>query len=111
MSIAALVIGCYAVFVICWILYLAIMNLARVRQDLHPFAKFNAYVVVLPIGYAFDVVLNLLVCAIFMRWPRDWLLTGTLKRTINTDNGWRCTFSSAVCQYLLNPFDPSGKHC
>lgn len=111
MSLVAAIAVCYAVFVICWILYLAIMNLSRVRRDLHPFAKFNAYVIVLPIGYVFDALLNLLVCGIFLRLPRDWLLTGTLKRMIATDDGWRCATAAWICEHLLNQFDPKGKHC
>ena len=111
MSLLLIIPAFWALVVLCWVLYLAIMNLAEHRHALHPVAKFHAYAVILPIGYVVDALLNLMVCAIFLRRPRDWLLTGTLKRTINTDNGWRCTFSAAVCQYLLNPFDPNGKHC
>jgi len=107
----------YAIFavwilsVLCWVLYLAIMNLAEHRHALHPVAKFHAYVVILPIGYVVDAALNLLVCAIFLRRPRDWLLTGTLKRTIATDDGWRCATAAWVCEHLLNQFDPKGRHC
>ncbi len=113
MSLVAVIAACYAIFVICWILYLAIMNLSRVRHDLHPFAKFNAYLIVLPIGYVFDAVLNLLACAIFMRLPRDWLLTGTLKRMQNTEpsGSWREATAAWICEHLLNQFDPKGKHC
>lgn len=111
MTLFAFITASYAIFVICWILYLAVMNLSRVRKDLHPFAKFNAYAIVLPIGYVFDAVLNLLACAIFLRLPRDWLLTGTLKRMIATDDGWRCATAAWICEHLLNQFDPKGKHC
>ncbi len=103
--------GAYAIALLCWVLYLAIMNLAEHRDRLHPFAKFNAYCIVLPIGYVFDATLNLIVCLIFLRVPRDWLLTGTLKRTIAIENGWRCTIAAWICTHLLNQFDPKGKHC
>jgi hypothetical protein len=108
-----LIAGGYAIFVICWILYLAIMNISRVRRDLHPFAKFNAYLIILPIGYVFDAALNLLACAIFMRIPRDFLLTGTLKRiqVMEPSGSWRETVAAWVCVHLLNQFDPKGKHC
>ena len=101
----------WALFVLCWVLYLAIMNLAEHRDRLHPVAKFHAYFVILPVGYVVDAALNLLVCGLFLRIPRDWLLTGTLKRTIATDDGWRCTVACWVCEHLLNQFDPKGRHC
>lgn len=101
----------WALVVLCWVLYLAIMNLAEHRHALHPVAKFHAYFVILPVGYVVDALLNLLVCAIFIRVPRDWLLTGTLKRMIATDDGWRCATAAWICEHLLNQFDPKGKHC
>jgi hypothetical protein len=101
----------WALFVLCWILYLAIMNLAEHKDRLHPVAKFHAYFVILPVGYVVDALLNLMVCAIFLRIPRDWLLTGTLKRMIATDDGWRCATSAWICEHLLNQFDPKGRHC
>lgn len=109
----ALILSGYAVAVVCWVLYLAIMNLSRVRQQLHPFAKFNAYCIILPIGYAFDAALNLIACALFMRIPRDWLLTGTLQRIRNTEPSgkWREKLAAWVCTHLLNQFDPKGRHC
>lgn len=103
--------GFWLLTVFCWILYLAIMNLAEHRHSLHPVAKLHAYFVILPVGYVVDALLNLLVCAIFIRVPRDWLLTGTLKRTIATDDGWRCAVSAWICEHLLNQFDPKGRHC
>lgn len=96
---------------VAWLYYIVIMGLKRVEDALHPYVRAFGRFILLPIGLLLDLAVNLEVCAVFLRIPRDWLLTGTLKRTINTDDGWRCTFSSAVCQYLLNPFDPSGKHC
>lgn len=101
----------YLFLVFGWVLYLAIMNLARVRQDLHWFAKLNAYGLVLPVGYVWDLAMNLLVCAVFLRLPRDWLLTGTLKRTIINENNWRERVASWICAHLLNQFDPKGRHC
>lgn len=111
MSALLLAVAAYGLLVVTWVLYLAIMNLSAHRHEMGPFARFNAYCVVLPIGYLFDAALNLLVCALFLRWPRDWLLTGTLKRHINTNDGWRCSVSAWVCEHLLNPFDPKGTHC
>lgn len=111
MSIIVTLFGTYVFIVLCWVLYLAIMNLAEHFDSLHPVAKFHAFCIILPVGYAFDFALNLLVCLVFFQQPKDWLLTGTLKRTINTDNGWRCKVSAWICQSLLNQFDPKGRHC
>ena len=111
MSIIAYILSAYAFVVLCWVLYIAIMSLAQRFESLHPVAKFNAYCIILPVGYAFDFVLNLAVCAVFLRRPRDWLLTGTLKRTINTDDSWRADVAVWICTHLLNQFDPKGKHC
>lgn len=111
MILAATLTAAWALFVLCWVLYLAIMSLAEHRDRLHPVAKFHAYFVILPVGYVVDALLNLLACVIFLRVPRDWLLTGTLKRTIATDDGWRCDVAAWVCEHLLNQFDPKGRHC
>jgi hypothetical protein len=101
----------YGLFLMTWVMYLAIMKLAEHKDSLHPFAKFNAYLLLFVVGYPLDALLNLLVCAVFLRIPRDWLLTGTLKRTIATDDGWRCATSAWICEHLLNQFDPKGRHC
>ncbi len=111
MKIFSMLVLIYTLLMLTWVLYLAIMNLSGHRDSLRGFARFNAYCVVLPIGYLFDGALNLIVCGIFLRRPRDWLLTGTLKRYLNTDNGWRCAVAAWVCTNLLNPFDPKGTHC
>ena len=111
MSLLLVISTAWALFVLCWILYLAIMNLAEHKDRLHPVAKFHAYFIILPVGYVLDALLNLLVCSIFLRTPKDWLLTGTLKRMIATDDGWRCATSAWICEHLLNQFDPKGKHC
>jgi ABC-type branched-subunit amino acid transport system permease subunit len=111
MSALLLIPAAWALVVVCWVLYLAIMNLAEHRHALHPVAKIHSYVVILPIGYVVDALLNLLVCAIFLRRPRDWLLTGTLKRTLINESGWREAVAGWVCAHLLNQFDPKGRHC
>ena len=100
----------YGLLVVTWVLYLAIMNLAAQRHRMGPVVKVHAYALLL-VGYVFDAALNLLVCLAFWRLPRDWLLTGTLKRTLNTESGWREATAAWLCAHLLDPFDPKGKHC
>ena len=111
MKVLLILLAAYALFPLTWTLYLAIMNLSAHRDKLHGFAKFNAYCVVLPIGLALDAMLNLIVCFAFLRAPEDWLLTGTLKRHIINDDGWRGKVAAWICTNLLDPFDPSGTHC
>lgn len=108
---ALTLVGVYLFLVMGWVLYVAIMSIKEHRKTMHPFAKLNAYLALVLFAYPWDVVMNLLVCAAFLRWPRDWLLTGTLKRAINTERNWRETAASWICTHLLNQFDPSGKHC
>jgi hypothetical protein len=110
MTIMLTIAGLYAFVFVCWLLYLAIMNLAAHKDRMGPVAKVHAYAALF-FGYLFDFVLNMIACLAFQRVPRDWLLTGTLKRMIINEEGWRCAVAAWICQNLLNPFDPKGAHC
>jgi len=110
-TLAFTILGVYLFFLGGWILYVAIMGLNRVKHDLHPFAKFNAYLALFLFGYPWDLAMNLIVCLCMWRIPKDWLLTGTLKRIINTEIGLREIVASWICEKLLNQFDPKGRHC
>jgi hypothetical protein len=109
-SVIISIVGLYAFLVVCWTLYLAIMNIAAHRDQMGPVAKAHAYILLI-FGYLCDFVLNMIVCLVFLRLPQDFLLTGTLKRTIINDNGWRCAVASWICTTLLNAFDSKGRHC
>lgn len=99
---------CYALTLLSWLFYLALMNLKRVRNDLHPFAKFNAYLL-LGIGFPLDVALNTVVGSIlFLELPEEYLLTSRLQRHKRL-GGWRGDIARWMCEHLLNQFD-SG-HC
>lgn len=112
MGVLVYALGVYIALVFAWVLYIAIMGLARVRHDLHIVAKLNAYLLILPVGYVVDFILNIGFCLlVFHRIPRDWLLTGTLKRVKATDTTWRYDAAAWICTHLLNQFDPKGKHC
>lgn len=111
MTILLYIIGTYLFLLAGWLLYVAIMSLKSKLKELHPFAKANAYLALVLFGYPWDAVMNLMVCMVFMRIPKDFLLTGTLKRTINVESGWRVAAAAWICTHLLNQFDPSGKHC
>lgn len=103
--------GFYAAFLVTWVLYLAIMNLADRRGQMHWFVRLNAYLL-LAIGYPVDAVFNVLASlALFQRPPKAWLFTGTLKWWIASDDARRARWAALICTHLLNPFDPKGRHC
>lgn len=98
-----------------WVFYLAVMHLKRARDNgtLSRAALYLGYPVLL-IGYALDVFVQVVVASVvFIDIPRDWTLTGRLKRYINTEpaGSWREQVAIWFCAHLLNAFDPDGRHC
>lgn len=64
------------------------------------------------LGYLLDVVSNQTVAALlFLDPPREWLVTSRLQRYKATETGWRLRVAEAICEGLLDVFDPSGEHC
>lgn len=103
----------YSLMIVTWLFYLAVMSLAPHRDKLHPVAKAHAYVL-LAIGLALDLVLNVVVASVlFAKYPEDWLLTGRLTRYCQdtTERPWRRALSGWLCRNLLDPFDTKGGHC
>lgn len=99
----------YALTVLTWLFYLAIMHLAKVRHQLHPVAKAHAYGL-LAIGLVLDAVLNAVVATVvFSDLPQEWLLTQRLKRYKTGRPGWRRNAAWWICEHLLNQFDEG--HC
>jgi hypothetical protein len=51
--------------------------------------------------------------AIFFEQPQELLLTARLKRYHGPAyaGSWRARLAAWICTHLLDPFDPSGKHC
>lgn len=98
-----------------WLFYLAVMHLARAREagTLSRTALYLGYPLFL-IGYLLDVFVQVVIASVvFLDIPRDWTLTGRLKRYINTEpaGSWREKVAVWFCAHLLNAFDPDGKHC
>ncbi len=63
-------------------------------------------------GYALDVFVQVVVASVvFLDPPRDWTLTGRLKRYIAGPEGIRERVAVWMCANLLNTFDPDGRHC
>jgi len=96
-----------------WIFYVAVMHLKRARENgtLSRAALYLGYPVLLA-GYALDVFVQVVVASVvFLDPPRDWTLTGRLKRYIAGPEGWRERVAVWMCANLLNTFDPDGRHC
>jgi hypothetical protein len=96
-----------------WIFYVAVMHLKRAR-DMGTLTRPALYLgyPVLMIGYLLDIFVQVFVASvIFLDIPRDWTLTGRLKRYIAGPEGWRETAAIWMCSNLLNTFDPDGRHC
>ncbi len=113
MSIITSIAAGYALCVVTWTLYLAIMSLRPHRDSLHPVAKAHAYML-LGVGLFLDFVLNVVVCSVlFLKHPQDWLLTGRLTRYIQDpdETPWRRGLAKWLCSHLLDQFDPDGGHC
>lgn len=107
-NIGLFVVACYVLMLVTWLFYLAAMNLIKLKDQLHGFAKFNGYILV-TIGVILDVLLNWIVGSIlFLEIPREFLLTERLQRH-KKGKGWRYKLAYWLCENLLNPFDPG--HC
>jgi hypothetical protein len=64
------------------------------------------------VGYLMDVLCQMTIASLlFMELPAELLVTTRLTRHLRDGSGWRYDFASWVCQHLLDPLDPSGKHC
>jgi hypothetical protein len=59
-----------------------------------------------------DVLCQVTVATVaFAELPKELLVTARLQRYIAGDDGWRKTIAVYICNNLLDPFDPNGKHC
>ena len=96
-----------------WVFYLAAMNLLRV----HRAGKLGRValalgVVVMVIGYALDVLANLVVFTLLLlelpRWG-EWTVTDRLQRH-HGDATWRAKVAQWFETELLGEFDPDGSH-
>lgn len=108
MAILLIVLAVYAL----WVFFLACMALERARDE-GRLSKWGLGfgLVVLWVGYGLDVVINLTVCTVvFVELPREWTVSSRVSR-LEAGTGYRKVVAVWVCQNLLNPFDPSGKHC
>lgn len=101
-----------ASFYLLWILYLAVMNLQRARDN--GSITRPAYCLGLPLlygGLLVDCLVNVIpVSVLFLEPPREFLVTQRLTRHANARNGWRKRLAIWFAKNLLDTFDPSGQH-
>lgn len=106
-----------AIFWGTWVFYVAIMGLkftrdrhrARGRKIPPPFKvmAYPALFLFLLADVAFNVVYGSL---LFLEPPKEWLFTSRVSRWNDTD-GWRGKLARWLCENLLDPADPDGRHC
>ena len=59
-----------------------------------------------------DVACQMTVATVvFLELPKELLVTARLQRYLRGEDGWRKTVAVYICNNLLDPFDPNGKHC
>lgn len=97
-----------------WIFYIAGMHLFYLKDQLHPVAKFHAYIVG-GILILLDVILNIVVSIPLLEIPQwhkgEFLLSPRLERWKKNDYGCRSKIAFWLCEHLLNQFDLYGDHC
>lgn len=98
-----------------WYLYLIVMGLYRA----HLAKRLSKFALVLgapaiAVGFAVDVLAQYTVASVFFKeLPRkgEHLVTDRLQRYMKQGKGWRYVKAKVLCEQLLDPFDPTGKHC
>lgn len=67
---------------------------------------------VVGVGYLLDVVANVFIATVFfVELPKEFLVTTRLSRYVAESKDWRFDIALAICDNLLDPFDPTGNHC
>lgn len=103
----------FSVLYALWILYLLVMGLYRAKLN-NRLSKVSTVLGApfLITGYLVDVFANLTAATIlFLELPRETLVTSRLTRHLKNGKGWRHRIAKAICDHLLDPFDPRGTHC
>lgn len=94
-----------------WVFYLASMSLSRAKSEgtLSTPAYIAGYPVLL-VGLLLDLLVNIIIFTVILfEWPKELTVTRRLKRHIRLD-GWRGKIATWLAKYILDPFDPSGRH-
>lgn len=105
-----LVLGALGFSFFTWGAYLSAMSLIRERGVLSWQTKLFAYPLV-AIGITADFLTNVVIgTVLFLELPREYLLTIRLDRLLERDD-FRGAIARWLCRYMLDPFDPKGRHC
>lgn len=101
----------FLAFYVLWTLFLAVMNLRRVKLAGQLSGKAKVLgAPLLVLGYLLDFVLNVgPMTLLLMELPRELTVSARLERHNLATSGW----GKAVARWfepLLDPFDPSGDH-
>lgn len=96
-----------------WVMYLAVMNLMRVR-DLgaltRPAYWLGMMTVLIP-GYVLDCLINIGPMSLLLaEVPREWTVSARVERHCKEGRGYRYAVCMWMRLHLLAPFDPSGRH-
>lgn len=87
------------------------------RLQLRGQLKGLIFVAALPaviIGIIMDVIAQYTFASlIFREWPqrKEYLVTDRLQRYKTQPGTWRFKYAEYICRNLLDPIDPTGKHC
>ena len=93
-----------------WFGYLAMMHLKHSGAHITKAVKFFGLPWAL-FYYLVDILFNWITGTIlFLEIPREALFTSRVSRHLKSD-GWRKKIATFFCETLLDPFDPTGKHC
>lgn len=98
-----------------WYLYLIVMGLYRAK--LNGTLTWTAKILGAPalvIGFVLDVLVQYTIASLIWReWPRrgEHLVTDRMQRYLAHGSGSRYVKAKWLCDHLLDPFDPTGKHC
>lgn len=97
-----------------WVLFLAVMNLARVHQ-LGQLSKsiFYLSLPLLVVAFAVDITINIVLgTVVFLQLPhyKRLTLSARMDDLIRNGSGWRKRFAIWFVGTLLQPFDQTGQH-
>ncbi|HET8689612.1 MAG TPA: hypothetical protein VFM18_23625 [Methanosarcina sp.] len=96
-----------------WVLFIFTMGIYRafLAKRLSTSAKILGAPFVL-LAAIVDILCNMTAATIlFAELPRELYVTRRLTRYMKDGKGWRYDIAKAICLSLLDPFDPTGKHC
>lgn len=109
---AILILGAaFAILYALWAHFLAVMAMldARERGVLTNAAKWPGYPVLF-VGLVLDFLGNIITTFILLDLPREFTVSGRIKRLCNDAPGWRHRAACWIRDNWLKPFDRTGGH-